>query len=341
MSKIMPPSSYSPEAEAALYGELKNLAELHVERSGGELSILPHNIKKYPAQALGVFVVPGEIAEPDGIDFIGSRKMPRFAELSTDIMETEQATGQTLRQKTEDLLLNKQSIVVHTDHDDVTSPGYGLGGVANPLRKANNERAEEDRIDFETGIIVGKMLSVLAYKVGDQWVPCMQVLQWMCDRVYLTYPRSKTFLNSGAAKVLPPGHLEKQNGGAKTDIEKWMGHGGVILGASLLGSTHERRKDGKVQRLPRVTKGSGEMATHDRVHVLAMIVGLLEKDPYMQAVGSFQQFATWEDAHPLSERMAAARTARSNAEGSNITYEYETAEQAKAARLAKAKAQAR
>lgn len=334
----MPQQTFSPEAETALYGELKKLAQPHVDRSGGELAILDPDTQEYPAQALGVFVVPGEIAEPDGVEFIGSVKMPRIAELSIDLMETEQENGQTLRQETEGILRDKQSIVLHTDHDDVTSPAYGLAGVANPLRRANNERAEEDRIEFKTGIIVGKMLSVLAYKVGDRWMPCMQVLQMMCDRVYLTYPRSKSFLNSGATKALPSGHLEEHNGKAKSDIEKWMGKGGVILGASLLGSTHERREEGKVQRLPRVTKGSGEMATHDYIHVLGMIVGLLEKDPYMQAVGSYQQFRTWEDAHPLSERIAAVRTAHNRAEGIDVVYEYETAEQAAAARRAKAQA---
>jgi hypothetical protein len=327
MSKIMPPQSFSPEANEALYSKLKDLAEPHVERSGGELSILPNKLDKYPAQALGVFCVNGEIAKPEGIDFIGTRKMPRFVEMYTNFMDSDRG-GQTLHEEIEGLLRDEQSIVVATDHDDVTSPAYPLAGVANPLRRANERRAEAERVRFETGIIVGKMLSVLAYDVEGQWVPCMQVLQMMCDRVYLSYPRSKTFLDSGAADTMPPGHIGEHNDKLKVDIDTWMARGAAILGESLLGSTHDRQQDGRVQELPRVTEGTARMVTYDHIHLLPMIVGLTEADPYMEAIGPIQQLETWEDVHPFSENMAATRTARSRDEGSDITYVYQTPEQA-------------
>jgi hypothetical protein len=334
MSKIMPPQSFSPEANAALYSKLKDLAEPHVARSGGELSILPNDLEEYPGQALGVFCVEGEIAQPEGIDFIGSRKMPRFVEMSTRIIESDQG-GRPLHEEVEELLRDEQSVVVATDHDDVTSPAYPLAGVVNPLRRANERRAAEDNIDFEAGIIVGKMLSVLAYDVDGQWVPCMRVLQMMCDRVYLSYPRSKTFLNSGTGEALPPGHIGEHNDDLKDDIDEWMARGAVILGESLLGSTHDRQQDGQVHQLPRVTEGSGKMVTRDYIHLLPTIVGLTEADPYMEVIGPIQQFQTWEDAHPFSEHMAVARTERSQAEGANVTYVYQTAEEAEAARRAR------
>lgn len=159
-------------------------------------------------------------------------------------------------------------------------------------------------------------------------IPCIQVLKWLCDRVYLSYPRSKTFLDSGIAEALPPNHIRDHNDKLKADINEWMAQGAVILGESLLGSTHRIKKDGAVHELPRVTKGSAEMVTQSNVHLLPVIVDLTEDDRYMQRIGPIQQLETWEDTHPLSEQMAAARTERNRARGSKVVCIYQTAEQA-------------
>jgi hypothetical protein len=327
MSKIMSEQSFSPEAEAALYSKLEEIARPHVEKSNGQLSILPHDLEEYPAQALGVFYVEGQLMPPATTDYIDSKAMPRFVEMSYGLMDSS-VDELPLRQEVERLLTERQSIVVDTDHDDVTSPAYALGGFTNALRKANAYRPIEDKLQFESGIIVSKMLSVLAYEVKGQAIPCMQVLMAMCDRVYLTYPRTKTFLGAGLEEILPPEHTTEHNAGAKADIDEWMTEGAVILGESLLGSTHRSKEDGTVHELARVTKGSAEMVTRDHIHLLPVIVGLTEADRYMQRIGPLQQPKTLEDVHSFSEQMAAARTKRNRARGSQVICIYQTAEQA-------------
>lgn len=154
---------FSPEASNALYAKLEEIATPHVEKSNGQLSILPHDLKN-PAQALGVYCVAGQLIEPAGTDYIGTKAMPSFISQSYGLMHSDQGEP-SMRQEAESLLSEKQSIVIVTDHDDVTSPAYPLGGFANLLRKANAYRVKEDKLHFETGIIVSKMLSVLAYEV--------------------------------------------------------------------------------------------------------------------------------------------------------------------------------
>ncbi len=322
---------YSPEANAVLYDKLRDMALPHVERSDGQLKILTPDTDKHPSQALGVYRTEGKLGPPDFIEFVGQKAMPNFVEESYALVDGTQG-GPPVRQEAQSLLRANQSIVIATDHDDVTSPAYPLAGFTNSLRKANMSLPQTDRLPFKAGIIVSKMLSVLGYEVYGQTIPCMQVLEAMCDRVYLSYPRSKTFLESGLAEALPPNHIPEHNDRLKGDIKQWMALGAVVLGESLLASTHGREEDGNVHTLRRVTYGSAEMVTRDNIHLLPVIVGLTEADRYMQRFGPFQQLASWEDVHPLHERMATARTERNRANGSNVLCVYQTAEQAEAER---------
>ncbi|HEY5442607.1 MAG TPA: hypothetical protein VIJ68_03650 [Candidatus Saccharimonadales bacterium] len=325
---------YSQAAEEALYAQLRAIAEPHVERSDGQLSILKHNLEKYPAQALGVFVVAGNVAPPANTDYIGKKAMPDFVAMSYELVDGDVGEA-SVRREAEEILRARQNIDIDTDHDDVTSPAYPLCGFTNTLRKGNAYLPREEWIQFESGIIVSKMLSVLAYEVDGEAIPCMYVLQMLCDRVYLTYPRTKTFMRPDLIEALPPNHIDDHNRDAKEDIGYWLDQGRVVLGESLLASTHRLQEDGQVSELSRVTKGSAEMVTRDDVHVLPVIVGLTEEERYMQRIGGFQQFSNWEDAHPLSEEMATARTERNRARGSQVVCVYQAAEQAKAEKQAR------
>jgi len=327
----MPEQSFSRESEEIHYNKLKEIALPHMERSDGQLSILDPDIEKYPAQALGEFRITGNLQPPEATEFIGSVAMPEFVAMSKGLLDSGEDEP-PLRQETERLLTERQSIVVTTDHDDVTSPAYALAGFTNTLRRTNVDRREEEELKFEAGIIISKMVSLLAYEVGSQKIPCMEVLRMMCDRIYLSYPPSKTFLASGIAEALPSNHISKHNNDLKSDISEWMAEGAVILGESLLGSTHRLKEDGTVHVLPRVTKGSAEMVMHDHIHILPVIIGLTEEDRYMQRIGPLQQPRSLDDVHSLSEQMAVARTERNRARGSQVICVYQTAEQAEVER---------
>lgn len=327
--------TFSPEAEAALYASLEPIAQKHADRSGGTLMVLPHDIVEYPGQALGCHWVPGDLKDPATTYTIGSQAIPDFVEQSHRLVNgRNQQTGWSLREETEGLLVARKSLILATDHDDITSPAYPLGAVSNGLREANEERPDETKVAFESGIIVSKVLPLLAYKFGDGFIPCMSVLQWMCDRVYLSYPQTKTFMEADFGKVLPPNHIRDHNDRLKADIKRWLAAGGALLGISFLGSTHTRLEGGRVQQLDRVSRGSGQMGVGEDVYVMPVNVDLTGPEHYMEQVGPVRQFETWEDVNPMSEEMAAARTARNRKNGSNILCVYQTAEQAAAERAA-------
>jgi hypothetical protein len=292
------------EIDRALYDELVTLAAPHVEQSSGLLGILDFEPQKYPAQQHNRHMIMGDVAPIEVMDLIGitvlegyagKNALGGFVKISEELMTTER------RQAVRNVFRSNKSLYVVTSHSNLIDPAIGLGAVTNPLRREENEHD-----NFQSGIIINKMLSVLKYRVGEQWMSCMQVLQMLCDRTYLSFPQSETFRNSDAAKVLPKGHIPAYNGKIKAEIAPWLAAGGVVLGVAPTGSTHKPDEKGKVI-LPKITEGTAKMQTHPNIRVFSLIMELDSPNQFIEAASdSLYQVKRWRGAHRVPRDMARA-----------------------------------
>ena len=310
----------------ALYLELVELAQPHVEASNGTLGILDYDPKAYDAQQYDSYVEPGQVSPIEVLDligitvlegFAGKNAVRGFAEISEDLMDKERryAVRETVR--------GGKSLYIATSHSHLIDPAIGLAAVINPLHR---EKDEHD--DFQTGIIINKMLAVLKYRVGKQWMPCMQVLQMLCDRSYLSYPQSETFRNSDAAKVLPDGHIQAHNGNIKSEIAAWLAAGSVILGVAPTGSTHKEKVHRWSERpkivLPEVTKGTGEMQAHENIRVLSLIMSIDTGEQFIEAASEgLYRVKRWPGTHRITRDMAKAFNARDEARDESASHAYQ------------------
>lgn len=310
----------SQEIDKALHGELVRLARPHIAKSNGVLSPLdydPNNL----SQLHNTHCVPGQVADIEVLDLIGNTVMEGLGGTATASFVEQSAAlmPDHRRELARRALQDGQSLYVATTHDNLIDPAMGLGAVTNPLR-----REKAGRNDFETGIIVNKMLSVLQYQIGQEMIPCMKVLQWLCDRTYLSFPQSESFRNSGAAAVLPEGHVGIHNGKIKEGISAWLARGGVALGVAPSGSTHKWDDDGTRCRIPEVTPGTAKMMAAKNVHVLSLIMGLDSEEPFIEpTTDSLYQVKRWKGAHQIPRDMAKALNGRSAARDAGQSYEYQ------------------
>lgn len=308
MYEIMDTKAPSYEVDEALYHELVELAQPHVEKADGKLGILEFDPDQYDWQRHDVYCTPGEVANVEVLDLIGSNVTPHFVELSDELMVTKR------RQQARGVLKSGKSLYIATSHSNLIDPGIGLGVVTNPLRREKHEWN-----DFETGIIVNVMLSVLKYRVHEeQWMPCMQVLKLLCNRVYRSYPQSETFRQSAAGQVLPEGHIPRHNGHLKTDIDYWMAKGGVALGVAPSGSTHKEKAHGWKKNIklimPEFTEGTSKMMAHRNIRILSLIMDLDAEQPFIEpASEDLYIVKRWRGAHRIPRDMAKAFNRRREA----------------------------
>ena len=312
----MPSPEEAQAINEALYEGLKELAEPHIEQSNGLLGLLEYDTDKYPSQAYDYYCAPGEVGNIKLLDFIGSMVVPGFVEISDELMTDQR------RYQVREVFRDGRSLYVATSHSNIIDPAIGLGAVTNPLR-----REKEVDNNFETGIIVNKLLSILKYQVNGEWIPCMQVLQWLCDRTYLSYPQSETFRNSAAAAALPPGHIPAHNGKIKEEIEEWLAKGGVALGVAPSGSTHKEKVHRWSKRpkilLPEVTKGTARMPAHEYIRVLSLIMDIDPETPFIEAaVDGLYEVKRWQGIHRIPRDMAKAFNERNAAQGEGIPHDY-------------------
>ncbi len=302
--------------DEALYHELVELARPHVE-GDPRLGILDYDTQKYEWQAYDYYCAQGEVADVALLDFIGGRVVHGFVEMSDELMTEER------RQQTRDVLRDEKSLYIATSHSNLIDPAIALAAITNPLRR---EESQQD--DLQTGIIINKMIGVIKYLVDeqeDQWLPCMQVLQWLCGRTYMSFPQSKTFRDSEAAKVLPEGHIQAHNGKIKEEITSWLSKGGVALGVAPSGSTHKLDEKGKRSTLPKITNGTAEMMAHENIRVLPLIMDLDANRPFMQIAGNvLYHVKRRQGAHRIAREMAKALNKRNTEQaGCNPYHVYE------------------
>ncbi len=309
----------SQEVDKALHAELVELAQPHIAKANGMLDVLDYDPDN-ESQRHDAHVVMGQVADIEVLDLIGNTVMEGLGgtAVSSFVEQSDAVMTDRRRRFVRKDLEGGKSYYVATTHDNLIDPALGLGAVTNPLRREKHERN-----DFETGIIINKMVSVLKYRVGHEFMPCVQVLQWLCDRIYFSYPQSESFRNSAAAEVLPDGHVGRHNGKIKQEIAEWLAQGNVVIGVAPSGATHKWNDDKTECEIPEIKKGTAEMMAGKKVRVVGLIMGLDAEEPFIEAYRrNPYNIRRWQGAHRVPRGMRRALNRRSREHGEGEPYVY-------------------
>lgn len=315
-------ASLSPEQvrlQEDILSGLDEHAQPHIAQNN-RLMLLDHDPQQYSAQALSRYCVfERSIAPTEQVDVLGRLVMENYYAIAADLQDGEQ--GEYLREAGE-IMEDGGTVVLATSHENLIDPGVVLGTVANALREQDYE--------FESGIMLFKMLSVLQYKFTPDMdpLPCIEVLRSFCHRTYVTFPRSDSVRESGLMERNAdiPDHVADLNARAKRSVKRWEARGGAMIAQAPSASTH-RWSEGRTECVvPRVTYGTSQFMAHPNARVLPVIFDLGEdQQGSLEIFDRPRRLKAPEDAHELMEDMAVALNARSSAAGQGEPYMYQEA----------------
>lgn len=219
------------EAKEALQTGLETWAEEHAAHSGGVLVKLPHDPGKYPGQE-GVNVL-GDPQPAAVVDTIAETAQPKYKEMTERLAEQEAATNEVSRMG--ELLKGGNNVILVTNHGDLIDIAVTQTAFYSLL----------DQMGYEpkTGIIISKMVSYLAYMLGDKPAPTVEVLKMLETETFLSVPRTKSAEKKGLSR-LRFDEADRQNKQMRDRIEQLLGRGGVLLGLAASGTTDKSDPEG-------------------------------------------------------------------------------------------------
>lgn len=294
-----------PEVEMAMLGHLEGPADYHVRRSGGLLGRLPIDLDEVRHPGQSGSVVHGDIKDLEFIEGTAALVIKGFPKMADEM----KAQSSEAIQETGEILKEGGNVIMATSHLGLIDPAIALGLVNTRLRRQGYEQ-------FDSGISIGKMLSILGYRIGRESFPTVEVLKWICNDIYLSIPRTRTTKNSELGRQMQA-EIKAQNLGAAGAMKRRLKAGGLLLAMSPSGTT-DKPKDGK-HVLEKLESGTIKIMTAENTHVLPVAVDLSEEDPFIEICDSPRQLTGPDQAHGIMHAIATRLNQR--ARGRRFEYE--------------------
>lgn len=277
------------------------VAEKHAALSGGDIGVLEIDPAYYPAQAIDACHITPELVMPEmsrsrvprsskGVELAATLVEPRFADI-TAMLEADQDNIEALDAANE-ILRNGESIVLVTNHLQLTDVVIAQAAVHNYLKRTNDE--------FRTALIISKMVSLLASNnIRDEKgrpVPGIMALQVLCDDTYLSYPKTETTSKLVIAQKMP-GEIASNNRQVAALAKENLGKGAVLLAMSPSGSTDVIDARRETCELKRVQSGTAKIMAHENAHVLSVAIILGADGPYIKVDGMPRKLKDPAESH--------------------------------------------
>ncbi len=316
--------AYNFDADRRVLAEMMPRAVDLSNKSRGNMrpmAIRPEDAENFPGQS-GV-VVLGTPIPVEGVDYIAGTVVPTYDKLKYNISEKSQVT---LDQIVE-ILEADENVILVTSHSNLIDPAIALAAVSTLLR--------EQGCEFETGISLGKMLSLLERKVDlgtneIQYVPMVKVMQMLCNETFLSIPPKSESVKAGLKKKMPE-FIDEQNELTKQAILRSLGRGGLLLAMASSGTTHKLIA-AKDHLLGRVSGGTADIMSHEKVHIVTVAMEIDGDNTYIDLICEPEQLTGREQVDEKMSDMGSWMTARAE---DGKRYIYETAKQAIQAKRAK------
>lgn len=277
------PIKYIRDNQAAVAGELFLLAQKHAAHDPN-LEALPHDTEHYPDQALFPYRIKGSPKSPDEIDYIaGKATADRFPQILDKVAEAEEATG--LLKTLGEALDSRQNVMLVTNHGEIADVAIALAGFYSHLKR-RGQRAS-------TGIVISRMVSFLGYKIGDETMPATEVLKYLCDDLYLSFPRTDSMSNTKIPKTL----VKMYNKDLRYSIGWQLTKGRHLMAVAASGTTDKPLPDDPdTVVLSRLTEGTIELLTKNAL-VVPTAVWMKDGQLVFEVCDEPKQFKDGNQAH--------------------------------------------
>lgn len=287
----------TPEPHTLAYN-LRTWASEHAERSKGIMTLLPHDPEEYPAQSPDCVSLPGEPKDVGIIDSIAAIAQPKYGALVED-MRNYDASNLRLDMAAE-LLEDGNNVIVSTNHGDLVDIAVAHAAVYTELAHRGLEPS--------TGIIIGKMITYLGYKLGDEFVPCTSVLEILEHNTFFSYPKTESSRIHLLDRIITP-EAERHNKELRKAVGKKLGEGGVLLAMAASGTTDKpiSQDPTKIAMGP-LGPGTMKILEHEKTYTLPLAVWYNGQHAVMRCADIPRRITTEEKAHTMMQRIAATAT---------------------------------
>lgn len=281
-------------------------AEDHATKSHGVMIALPYDPEKYPGQD-GISV-PGQPNAPAVIDTIASVAQPLYPECLSQLEQQEKITKQV--SMIGELLVNSANVVLVTPHSDLIDIAVAHAALYSSIRKLGfHELKRNSEEEIQTAIIISKMVSFLAYKLGDEFAPCTDVLRVLETQTFLSYPKTESTKKHLKDRLLP-NEVDRHNKHMRQGLIEMLGKGGVLLGMAPSGTTDKIDPlDASSRLMGPVGQGTIDLLMQPNTYVVPMIVSFLEDHALMELADIPRTITAPEDVHNIMHLLATHTSA--------------------------------
>lgn len=284
--------------QAITSGELNTMAAGHARQSKGLLSVLPNNHDVYVPQRFTHVFVDGSPASLDELKNLGNTVNPHFPYILERLHE-EESRSQELSRIGEDLA-SGQNIIIITNHGKIQDIAETLGAYYIGIQEAGE--ATQRSYDFMTNLVLSKMTTHLEI-LG---IPVSEVLKQVCDRQYLTFPRTESIKKS----AIPELPIRAYNSVFRQLFKFRMSRGSNLIGIAPSGTTDKQLDPDKPDEftLAPVGKKTVEILMSSNTKVLPVAVWNDGNNQVFEPLGAPRPMQKPDDVHEAMASIAAVLT---------------------------------
>lgn len=284
-------SRKSPEVSSNINEELSLMAQRHVASSEGSLALLGSDPDRYPEQS--EYHVKGEPLDEAVINILAETVEPRFNALLDLINQAESGDRKEVSRINEQFK-NRDNLIIVTNHGDLIDIALVEAAFYSIFKKAE--------MTFNTSIIISKMVTMLGYKMGNDIIPCTDVLKMLCDDIFLSFPRSET-IEKAAFMRLVPDEIDRHNKLVRKSIGKLLMEGSNLMALAPSGSKDKEISENHY-RLGPINPGTIAIMRFERTFVLPVAVWLKSDQPFFKICDIPRKIQSDEEVHGMMETIA-------------------------------------
>lgn len=298
------------EMEKLMLDSWRPVAEKHAVNSDGVVA-LDIDTERYPEQKVDVFHVVGEPMSPDFIDAAAPLVESSYEQVREDFCNN--PSNVAALDNAGEILDAGESVLLATNHTELIDIAI-VGAAVNGYLKRQNH-------NFSTGLIVSKMVSLIGPRAlkdeAGEPVSAVNALKWLCDDVYMSYPKTETTKNIPLAQSMP-NVIQSHNKKLRDAIAQRLDEGGVLLAVAPSGTTDRVQPDNGICVMQEVQPGTARLMAHENTSVLPIAVNFKCPTPYMEVCDAPRKLSSPDEVHLVMEQIAS--TLQERTEGVKFRY---------------------
>lgn len=253
-----------------LITDLRAWANEHATSSGGRLGLLPYNPEQYPGQ-VGVSV-EGDPQPAPVVDSVATVAQPRYAEISK-LLKIEEADTQEVSRIGE-LLKGGNNVILATNHSDIIDIAITHAAFYSLLDRQGYQ--------MKTGIIISKMVAFLAYRLGEELAPAVEVLKILENEQFLSYPRTDSAKKRGVGRLIP-NEVDRHNRHMRERVEHRLGEGSMLLALAASGTVDKPKGDNPDEiTMSKIGSGTHKLLNAKHTYVVPVAVWYGSENPVFE-----------------------------------------------------------